>query len=630
MKLLDLLLGRKLANSESDTRRIGWFEGVAAMGLDGLGSASYGPEAALTVMLPLGAAGLGAIGPVTAPIVALLAILYLSYRQTIVAYPTNGGAYTVAKENLGRNASLLAAAAIMIDYVLNVAVGISAGVGALTSSVPSLQPYTLALCLGVLTLVTVANLRGTAEAGWLFAVPTYVFMASFLALIAVALWRLAAGGGDPHPVVPPPHAGGPHTGGATEALGAWILLRAFAAGCTAMTGVEAVSNGVGAFKEPAVREAHRTLSAICLTLGLLLAGIAVVAHGYGLAAMDQTKPGYQSVLSQLAAAVVGRGAFYYVAMASLLAVLCLSANTSFVAFPRLCRLVAADGFLPRSFAMADRRLVFSVGIAFLTLAAGGLLVAFGGITDRLIPLFAIGAFLTFTLSQVGMVAHWRRQGGSNRRRLATNTLGAVVTVVALGVILAAKFVEGAWIVVLAVPATIALLRAIHGYYERLDRHLAVSGPFAPAETEPPTVLVAVEGRSRLSDRALGFAMTLSPDVIAVHLLRLEGPEAEEDGAELRRRWEEEIAAPLAARGLTPPRLVLLPAPYREIHAPLLAFMDKRDADTPGRSVAVLIPELVLSHWWERVLHTRRAERLRAALLEHGGPRLNVIISPWRS
>ncbi len=624
MMFLDVVLGRRLASSEQDTRKIGWFEGVPAIGLDGLGSASYGPEAALTIMIPLGAASLDWIGPVMAPIVALLAVLYLSYRQTIVAYPTSGGAYTVAKDNLGRTASLLAAAAIMIDYVLNVAVGISAGVGALTSSIPVLQPYTLALCLGVLVLVTLANLRGTAEAGLLFAVPTYLFMVSFLGLLGLALARVVAGGGHVVPVIAPPHLGS-----ATEAVSLWLLLRAFAAGCTAMTGVEAVSNGVNAFKPPVVRNAHRTLTVICLTLGLLLAGIALVAHAYGLGAMDQTKPDYQSVLSQLAAAVVGRGVVYYVAMGSVLAVLCLSANTSFVGFPRLCRLVAEDGFLPRGFAVADRRLVFSVGIAFLTVVAGLLLVVFGGITDRLIPLFAIGAFLTFTMSQVGMVAHWRRQGG-NRRRLAINAAGAVTTIVALAVIVVAKFAEGAWIVLLALPATVWLLLAIHRYYARLDQRLDVSGPFVIEETEPPTVLVAVEERNRLSDRALQFAMTLSPDVIAVHLLRLGGPEAADDENDVRTTWEHEIAAPLRARGLRVPRLVLLAAPFREIHGPLIDFVEKLDAETPGRAVAVLIPQLVLTHWWERILHGRRADRLRAALLQHGGPRLNVIISPWRS
>ena len=345
-------------------------------------------------------------------------------------------------------------------------------------------------------------------------------------------------------------------------------------------------------------------------------------------AMDQTQPGYQSPLSQLTGAIAGHGVVYYTAMSSLLAVLALSANTSFVGFPRLCKLVAQDGFLPRSFAVADRRLVFSAGVGFLTVTAGGLLTLFGGITDRLIPLFAIGAFLTFTLSQTGMVGHWRKLGG-NHSRLLINGLGAVTTAAALAVILTAKFREGAWIVVLAIPATIALLRAVRAYYDRQDAQLAASGPFELGETAPPTVLVAIEHRNRISDRALRFAMTLSPDVVAVHLLRLDGPECADDGAALKARWQQEVAAPLAAAGQQPPRLILLPAPYRTIHEPLLAFIEKLDAETPGRSVAILIPELVLHHWWERVLHQRRADRLRAALLEHGDDRLNVIISPWR-
>lgn len=397
-----------------------------------------------------------------------------------------------------------------------------------------------------------------------------------------------------------------------------------------MTGVEAVSNGVGTFRAPVVAQAHRTLTIICVTLGLLLAGIAAIANAYGLGAMDQTQPGYQSVLSQLTAAIVGHGATYYVAMASVLAVLCLSANTSFVGFPRVCKLVAEDGFLPRSFAVADRRLVFSVGIGFLTVTAAGLLVVFGGITDRLIPLFAIGAFLTFSLSQLGMVAHWRRQEGDNRGRLAINGLGPATTIAALGVILVAKFAEGAWIVVLTIPATIALLRAIRHYYDRLDASLTVSEPFVVEETKPPTVLVAVEVRSRMSDRALQFAMTLSPDVIAVHLMRLAGPEAEEDVAAIKHEWAREIEQPLATRGVKAPRLICLPAPYRSIHEPLLEFVEKLDTATPDRSVVVLIPEIVLARWWERLLHLRRAERLRKALLKHGGPKLNIMITPWRS
>lgn len=623
MRLLDFLLGRRLSNREAESRKIGWFEAVPAMGLDGLGSASYGPEAALTIMMPLGAASLGWIGWVMAPIIVLLAVLYLSYRQTVEAYPTNGGGYTVSKKNLGRYPSLLAAAALMVDYTLNVAVGISAGVGALTSSIPAFHPWTLLICLLILALLTLTNMRGTREAGWLFSLPTYLFVVSFAGLVAAGLFAALFSGGHPKPIVQPPPLGAQ-----ASAASLWLLMRAFASGCTAMTGIEAVSNGVASFKEPVVEEAHKTLTVICLVLGILLAGVAALAHFYGLSAMDQTHPGYQSILSQLAQAVAGRGLIYYIAMASVLCVLCLSANTSFVAFPRLCHILAQDDFLPRSFAIVDRRLVFSVGILVLAAASGTLLTVFSGITDRLIPLFALGAFLTFSLSQLGMVMHWRRQRG-NSVRLAINAIGATATIIAFTVILAAKFIEGAWITALAVPAIIALLMIIRRYYDRYDTALQPTAPFNIEEIEPPTVLVAVEGRDRMADQALRFAMTLSPDVIAIHLLRLEGPDTE-DGGSLKNAWHAEIVEPLEAKGIAAPKLMLLPAPYRQMHEPLLKLIEKLDKETPGRSVAVLIPEVVKSHWWEHILHSNRAEHLRKMLLKHGGPRTHVVITPWRA
>lgn len=622
--LLRLLLGRRLASHEQERRRIGSLEAIPAMGLDALGSAAYGPEAALTALAPIGAAGLLWVGPITVAIVVLLGALYVSYRQTILAYQTGGGAYTVCKDNLGVNASVLAACALMLDYILNVAVGISAGVGALTSTLPVLQPWTLALCLAILVFVTLANLRGVGEAGALFALPTYLFIALFLGLSGFGVLQAMRQGGHPHPVVAPP----PQLSVAAP-VSLWLLMRAFAAGCTAMTGVEAVSNGVNAFKPPVAGRAHRTLTVICVTLALLLAGVAVLARAYGLRAMDQTQPGYQSILSQLTAAVVGHGAVYYVSMASLLAVLCLSANTSFVGFPRLAHLVAQDGFLPRPFASADRRLVFSVGVGFLAVTAGLLLIVFKGITDRLIPLFAIGAFLTFALSQLGMVAHWRKQKGSNGARLLVNGLGAAVTVVALVIIVLAKFLEGAWIVILALPIVFALLKAMRRYYDRLERALAVAGPFQIGPQEPPIVLVAFSRRSRVTDHAMRYALSLSDDVLAAHLLDLGGPEEPEDPREIRRRWRAEIAGPVAAAGRSPPRLVLLPAPYRRLNRPLLTFIQKLDALTPGRSVAVLIPELVVDHWWEWLLHVRRAERMRAALLAACGDRIMLITAPWR-
>ncbi len=628
LSFLRFLIGRPLATREQDARKIGAFEGVPAMGLDGLASSAYGPEAALAVLIPLGAAGLAQIGAVMAPIVALLAILYVSYRQTIRAYPTSGGAYTVSKENLGVEASLLAAAALMIDYVLNVAVGISAGVAALTSAVPALHPYTLTLCLAILALITLVNLRGTLDAGRFFAVPTYLFVASFMLLLAIGSYKALAAGGHPAPVVPPPPL--PKE---TEALGLWLLLRAFATGCTAMTGVEAVSNGVGAFREPVVRHGHRTLGAVCGILGVLLAGIAYLARAYHIGAMDQAREGYQSVLSQLAGAVVGRGWFYYLAIGSLLCVLCLSANTSFTDFPRLCRLVAKDDFLPRPFAVVGRRLVFSVGIIYLALTSGFLLAVFGGITNRLIPLFAIGAFLTFTLSQAGMVAHWRRELRQVRRHrhrasLAINALGAAATGTALIVIIAAKFMEGAWITILAIPCVIALLKAIKRYYDELGLRMRDEGRLQLHRSKPPIVLVATEGWNRLTDRALDFALSLSPDVIAVHLTKLEGPDVDREEQALRRKWSSDVERPARELGIRPPRLALIQAPYRRIHVPLLKLVERLEAEHPARRIAVLIPELVKRKWWQHLLHTHRARRLRDALLRYGGSRLMVINVPW--
>jgi amino acid transporter len=413
-----------------------------------------------------------------APIVALLAILFGSYWQTIRAYPNNGGAYVVAKDNLGTNASLLAAAALMVDYVLNVAVGIAAGVGALVSAVPGLHPYILPLCLGILALVTIVNLRGTLDAGRLFALPTYLFVASFGFILAAGIYKALAAAGSPQPVVPPPGMGE-----ATEAASLWILLRAFASGCTAMTGVEAVSNGMTAFREPTVKYGHRTLTAIVVILGILLIGVGYLSRAYAIGAMDQEQEGYRSVLSQLAGAVVGDGIIYYLAIGSLLCVLALSANTSFVDFPRLCRVVAQNGFLPKSFAVAGRRLVFDVGILYLAFTSGLLLIGFGGITDRLIPLFAIGAFLTFTISQAGMVWHWRRalaEANGEKRRLRThlwsNAIGAITTGIALIVIVIAKFMEGAWITLLVLPLVIVLLKAIRRYYDELATQLRDATP----------------------------------------------------------------------------------------------------------------------------------------------------------
>jgi amino acid transporter len=637
MSFKSLLLGRRLSNREQSGQKLGVLSGVPALGLDGLGSSSYGPEAALTVLLPLGAAGTRYIGPLTILLLVLLALLYLSYRQTITAYPTGGGAYTVAKENLGTHAGLLAAAALMIDYVLNVAVGISAGVGALVSAFPALHSYILWICLLALLVITLVNLRGTVESGLAFALPTYLFLASFLTLLAIGLTRSLLSGGSPRPVVPPPPLGP-----AIAPLGAWLLIRAFASGCAAMTGVEAVSNGVTTFREPRVKNAHATLTVIVVSLGALLGGIAYLVRAYGIGAMDQAKPGYQSVLSQLAGALVGHGFFYHLALGSLLAVLILSANTSFVGFPRLCRLIAEDRFLPKGFATVGRRLVFSVGILFLTLTAGALLVAFRGITDRLIPLFAVGAFLAFTLSQAGMVMHWwtGRSEERVRRHLLMNGAGAAITTVALLVIVAAKFLEGAWITLLAIPSLLLLFKLIRRYYDRIQRELRDTEPFDLSTNDPPLVVIPTESWSRLTRKAVRFAMRLSPEVIAVHLSALEGEDADEESRDtegntegsterdIEKPWRENVEEPVRDAGLPPPRLVCLQSPYRRFLPPLLGFIAKLEREHPDRTIAVIVPELIKKHWWQHVLHNRRARQLRRSLLLRGGPRIVVIGVPW--
>jgi hypothetical protein len=393
---------------------------------------------------------------------------------------------------------------------------------------------------------------------------------------------------------------------------------------------------MSAFRDPPVLYGHRTLSGIVVTLGVLLVGIAYLVHAFGIGAMDQSQADYRSVLSQIAAAAVGQGALYDVAIGSLLCVLTLSATTSFIDFPRLCRMVAQDGFLPRPFAIAGRRLVFSVGIIYLAVTAGILLFAFGGITDRLIPLFAIGAFLTFTISQVGMVVHWRRamrQARSGRQRAAqrahywTNAAGAATTGAALAIIVIAKFTEGAWITILVIPCVIALLFTIHRYYARLETETH-GGPLALRDTRPPILLVAVQEWNRLADKALRLAVTLSPDVIAIHLTELAGPQAEEHGEFLQAQWRRDVEGPAEAAGVSPPRLVILPAARRAIHEPILKFVADLEQKFGTRRVVVMVPEVVKRHWYQHVLHAHHAWQLRRQLLLHGGSRLTIMNVPW--
>ncbi|HVH72913.1 MAG TPA: APC family permease [Candidatus Dormibacteraeota bacterium] len=618
MTVLDLLLGRPLASDEARAECVGAAAGIPIFGLDALSSAAYGPEAALTLLIPLGAAGIAYMIPISASIIVLLAIVYFSYRQTIQAYPGGGGSYTVARENLGVYPGLLAAAALMIDYILVVAVGISAGVGALVSAVPRLQPHTLALCLGILALITVVNLRGVRETGLIFMIPTYLFVGSLFVAILIGVIKSLLAGGHPVPVEPLPRIAA-----AATVPSVWLILQAFASGCTAMTGVEAVSNGVKAFREPVVSTARRTLTIIITLLILLLAGIAWLVHVYGVEATDPGRPGYQSVLSMLLGAVAGRGVFYYLTIGSILLVLALSANTAFADLPRLCRAIAQDNYLPHSFATRGRRLVYSQGILVLAVLAGLLLVVFGGVTDRLIPLFAIGAFLAFTLSQAGMVGYWRRVDGPRAvRNIIMNGMGAVATGITAVVVLVAKFAQGAWITILIIPALLLAMIFVRRHYHAVAMETCSVTPLELNDLSPPLIILPIQNWNHIVKKALRFALKVSPFIQAVHVDCGEGSGA------FREEWCRYVEEPTKEAGVANPQLVVLPSPYRLTLGPIVDYVLEAERSFPNQQIAVLIPELVQRRWYHHLLHNKRASVLKALLLLKGNQRIIVINVPW--
>jgi amino acid transporter len=618
MRLSEILFGRRLSSADARQEEIGPVSGIAILGLDALASAAYGPEAALTVLIPAGALASVYLLPITVVVVLVLLPLFLSYRQTIAAYPSGGGSYTVAKENLGMLPGLLAGSALSIDYILNVAVAISAGVGALVSAVPPLLPYTLPLCLLILSLLVLVNLRGVRTSGLVFMAPTFAFVACLGVTIAAGAVKAVASGGHPAAIVAPTQAG---TSGVVYT---WLLLRAFASGCTAMTGVEAVSNAVPIFREPRARLARRTLFAIVAILAGLLVGVAWISRTYHIVATPPGQPGYQSVLSQMVGAVAGHGTFYYVTIAAVLTVLALSANTSFAGFPRLCRLLALDGFLPPNFAHRGRRLVYTEGILVLTALSAILIVAFGGITDRLIPLFAVGAFLAFTLSQMGMVVHWHRRLNDRaaRHARAINAAGACATGGALVIILLSKFVDGAWLTVIVIPAFVTLFTTIRRYQNRMGEATLETGPLDLAGLIPPIVVVPLRRLDRVSRNAMRFAMTISRDVYAVQVL------AEELHTEdLTREWRGVVRDPARQDGYAAPELVLLRSPYRDFFGPFLEWIQRIAAEHPDRPIAVIIPELAHRRWYHFLL-SGRATLLKTLLLLHGGPQIIVVNTLW--
>jgi amino acid transporter len=619
MSVRNVLLGRPLATEEEEGERVGPLAGVPILGLDALASAAYGPEAMLTVLLPLGAAGLHYTGLITPLIGLVLLLVFVSYRQTLEAYPGGGGAYTVARENLGPTASLVAASALLLDYLMNVAVAIAAGVGALVSVVPRLLPHTLPLCLSVLALLTLINLRGLRATGMAFMAPTYLFVACLVTTIVVGIVKVAHAAGAPASLVPPAAL---HSG--TDAASTWIVLRAFAAGCTALTGVEAVSNGVPIFHEPSVVGARRTLLLIVGILAGLLFGEAFLCRAYHIGATAPGQAGFQSVLSQLVSAVLGRGVFYHVTLASVVIVLALSANTSFADFPRLCRILAGDRYLPEPFVHRGRRLAFSYGILVLAGLSALLLIAFGGITDALIHLFAVGAFLAFTMSQVGMVAHWLKQQGSRAKRgLALNALGALATGSTLVIVLASKFVEGAWLTLLLIVGTLILFKRVRRHYDFIARTTATQLSLEVGAPRPPIAVVPIRRWDAVSLKALSFAVGFASDVVAVQVLT-----GDREVDDLRAAWDELAVAPARAQGLATPRLVVLHSEYRQLFQPLLGFVTDLARDHPNHQIAVIVPELVERRWYHYMLHNQTASILKTLLLFRGGPQIVLVSMPW--
>ena len=594
---IDLLLGKPLSNAEEGEQRIGPLAGIPMLGLDALSSSAYGPEAAATVLIPLGILGAHYVLPITAGIIVLLTIVFLSYRQTISAYPNGGGSYTVARENLGTFWGLLAAAALLLDYVLVVAIGIAAGVGALISAIPVLQPHILGLCLIILVFITVINLRGVKESGTVFMLPTYLFVVSLMGVLGFGIFQAWMSGGHPHPVAQLPVAATQ----ATETLSLWLLARAFASGCTAMTGVEAVSNGVKAFREPVVHEARKTLTLIIVILIFLLAGIAYLAQAYGVVATDPNAAGYESIISQLVAAIVGRGVIYYITISSVIAVLIFSANTGFADFPRMCQIIARDNFLPQIFAERGRRLVFSYGIIMIAILSGILLIAFGGITDNLIPLFAIGAFLAFTLSQAGMVVHWLKiKDSKNHAAIWINGLGAFATCATLLVVLVSKFTEGGWISAAIVFVVMVMFYKVNKHYRQTAKDILCYEPLNYDHNYPPIVIVPVRGWSQVTRKAMRFALNISTDIYGVHVDSGEGCEY------IEKKWQENVIAPAIAEGVKPPTLISLQSPYRQLFGSLTDFISQLETDHPNRKIAVVIPSMVEQKWYHSFLHNQRA------------------------
>jgi amino acid transporter len=584
-----LLVGKPIPSSMAHHERLSRVTGLAVLSSDALSSVAYATDFILTTLVVAGVAAFSHAIPISLVIAGLLAVVAFSYRQTIHAYPTGGGAYIVAKENIGDHAGLTAAASLLVDYTLTVSVSISAGVLAITSAFPALDAYRVEMCLGALAILMLGNLRGIRESGRIFAVPTYFFVVSIAGLLLVGAYKYLTGAVVPVHAVLPPGAG-------TSRLTLFLLLTAFANGCTAMTGVEAVSNGVPAFRPPEAKNASATLIAMAVIAIAMFVGITVLAHAYGI-----VPTAAESGVSQLGRAIFGTNIIYYLLQAATTMILVLAANTAYADFPRLASIVARDRYLPRQFMNQGDRLAFSNGILVLSVFAAILIIAFRGDTQRLLPLYMIGVFISFTLSQAGMVIHWRKTRETGWKTSALiNGFGAVVTGIVLVIVAITKTLEGAWIVLLLIPAIVLLFKETRTHYDHVARQLTLRG-YTPAQTRAHNIVVMpIGGMQRAVVEAMRYAETLSDDVRAVYV-------------DIDSRATEQIKKDWVTWG-GKVQLVILQSPYRSVMEPLLDYIDSVEKERPDDYISVILPEFVPARWWQHLLHNQSALLIKGALL----------------
>ncbi|HMZ54092.1 MAG TPA: APC family permease [Nitrospira sp.] len=582
------LVGLPLKTKEAAHERLSKRLALAVFSSDALSSVAYATEEILLVLTLAGTAMVGYSIPLSLSIIGLLIILTMSYRQIIFEYPEGGGAYIVGKSNLGEWSGLVAAAALMIDYVLTVAVSVAAGIAALTSAVPDLLPHREGLCVAAILLVTVVNLRGVRESGQFFAVPTYIFIGTLAAMLGVGAIQILLGVVsriEPLPTI-----------AAAEPLTLFLLLRAFSSGCTALTGVEVISNGVSAFKKPEPKNAALTMIGMAVILGTLFIGISGMAYYFGIVPKED-----ETVVSQIARATFGTGPLYYLVQASTMIILILAANSSFNGFPRLASILARDSYMPHQMSMMGDRLVFSNGVIILGVFSCLLIILFNGDTHALIPLYAVGVFLSFTISQAGMVKRWLVKKGPHwEKKLLVNGIGAVTTAIATVIIASTKFTHGAWIVIVLIPLLISFFRAIHSHYKAVAEQVALSRGHRPPMPRRNIVVLPIGGVNRAVIRAVDYARSRSGDIRAV-LVDVDP----EETARVEIQW--------AQWGCGVP-LTVLPSPYRSVLSSLLDYLEQVLQKDQECWVTVVIPEILPARWWQNILHNQRAFMLKGALL----------------